>query len=170
MDKFDDATLVEFLRRSYFTVDGLWFVKTEEKRSFEEALELDEQVWTVMPKIQARKAKQLLGLEGNSLRDLAACFGLKFAAEGFDYEVRWPSEDALEIVVRRCPWYAMLSHAGREAIANSISEKICTAEFEGWTNEFAGEISFKLEKRLCAGDGTCVIRFKEELRKTSETE
>ena len=161
MEKFDDATLVHFLRRSYFTVDGLWFVKVEEKSSFEEALALDEAVWTVMPKIQARKARQLLGIEGKSLKDLVRCFALKFAAEHYDYEVNWPTEHEVEITIGRCPWYEILTHSGREAIAKNIADTICTNEYAGWTKEFSEEIGFTLEKRICSGDGKCLIRFKE---------
>ena len=44
----------EYYNRSYKAVDGLWFVKAEEQFDFDTALELDKEVWKVMPKIQAR--------------------------------------------------------------------------------------------------------------------
>ena len=65
---FTDAQIADFLRRSYFVVDGLWFVKTEEKRGFDEAMQLDEAVWEIMSKVQARKAKSLLAIKNGSLR------------------------------------------------------------------------------------------------------
>src|SRR3990172_679654 len=115
MKQFDDKIVADFLRRSYFAVDGLWFVRVEAEHLLEEALRLDEQVWRVMPKIQARKARELLGVEGRTLADLVQCFGLKFAAEGYEHEVHWPSESEVEFVVSACPWYAVLSHSGRES-------------------------------------------------------
>ena len=59
-DTTDPNILVEYLRRSYFVVDGLWFVKTEETSSFDHALDLDEEVWRILAKIQTRKARELL--------------------------------------------------------------------------------------------------------------
>ena len=54
---------VEFLRRSFFTVDGLWFVNLEKDLGFDEALDLDRRVWESMAKVQARKARELCGGE-----------------------------------------------------------------------------------------------------------
>jgi predicted ArsR family transcriptional regulator len=137
-------------------------MKVEEKHSFNEALDLDEAVWKVMPKIQARKARQLLGVEGNTLQDLARCFEMKFAAEDYEYEIRWPSEHEVEIIVHQCPWYDVITRTGREAIAKNIADTICVNEYLGWTKEFSEEIGFALEKRICSGDGKCLIRFTEE--------
>ncbi len=65
----EDKALIEYLRRSYTAVDGLWFVMVEEAYGFQQALELDEQVWEILPKIQARQARQVLGITGNSCDD-----------------------------------------------------------------------------------------------------
>ena len=46
----DDKQTVEYLRRSYSAVDGLWFMKVEEKRGFEEALDshqLESQIFII---------------------------------------------------------------------------------------------------------------------------
>lgn len=161
MEQFDDSVIADFLRRSYFAVDGLWFVRVEAEYSFDEALRLDEQIWRIMPKIQARKARELLGVGGRSLKDLIRCFGLKFAAEGYDYEVRWPSETEAEVLILACPWYAILQGAGRETIASAIADAICTNEFAGWAKEFSEGIKFSLEGRICAGQEKCLLRFRE---------
>ena len=58
-----DKVLVEYLRRSYFAVDGLWFMMLEDELSFEKALEMDVKVWGVVPKIQARTQLQIPLLE-----------------------------------------------------------------------------------------------------------
>ena len=62
MTDLTDEQKAEYFRRSYTAVDGLWFMKVEEKRGFEEALQLDEAVWKVLPKIQARTIKAMLNL------------------------------------------------------------------------------------------------------------
>ena len=58
--------VADYFNRSYKAVDGLWFMKVEEKYGFDSALELDNEVWKVMPKIQARMIKSFLGLENGS--------------------------------------------------------------------------------------------------------
>jgi len=161
MDRLDDRVIADFLRRSYFAVDGLWFVKAEEERSFEAALGLDEQVWRVMPKIQARKARELLGVEGHGIADLIRCFGLKLAAEGYEYEVRRPSDHEAEVVVTYCPWYAVLQRTRRESVAAVIADRICSSEFACWAKEFSQDIELSIRERLCSGGRKCRIRFTE---------
>ena len=78
-EKFTDGQIADLLRKSYFVVNGLWFVKMEEIHGFQEAMELDEAVWGIMSKVQARKARQALGITDNSLDDLARAFQLKLA-------------------------------------------------------------------------------------------
>jgi hypothetical protein len=157
---FDDTVIADFLRRSYFAVDGLWFVQTEQEHSYEEALRLDEQVWRIMPKIQARKARQLLGVDGGGLADLVSCFSLKLAAEGYDFETTRPSENEARIRVLHCPWYSILQHAGRESIAEDIADRICLREFAGWASEFSDSITVAVQERLCSGANKCDITFR----------
>lgn len=54
MTKLSSQQVAEYFRRSYKAVDGLWFMKIEEKHGFDAALELDNEVWKVMPNIQTR--------------------------------------------------------------------------------------------------------------------
>ena len=61
---FSDKDKAEYYHRCYKAVDGLWFVKTEQMYDFDSALEIDQEVWNIMPKIQARFLKKKLG--GNS--------------------------------------------------------------------------------------------------------
>ncbi len=39
MFELNDKQVADFFRRSYTAVDGLWFMKAEEKHGFEAALE-----------------------------------------------------------------------------------------------------------------------------------
>lgn len=153
-EEFSDAQVADFLRRSYFTVDGLWFVKTEEKRGFDEALELDVAVWGVMSKIQARKAKELLGIDGSSLHDLGKAFQLKMTAEGYDFDVE-TTEDEVKLILRECPWYEVIKRSNRLHISESITNRICVMEFGGWAREFAPDLTFEMRKRLCIPADNC---------------
>jgi hypothetical protein len=153
-EEFSDAQMADFLRRSYFVVDGLWFVKTEESSGLDNAMEMDESVWKVMSKIQARKAKSMLGIDGGSVGDLARAFQLKLASEGYDYEIEHTKE-GVQITISSCPWYDILVSSGRTAIAETIADRICAREFAGWAAEFAGDVKHKIEKRLCVESDGC---------------
>jgi len=153
-EKFSDGQLAEFLRRSYFVVDGLWFVKTEERDGFDAAMDLDEAVWQVMSKVQARKAREIMGLSGGSLADLARAFQLKLTAEGYDYEIDWDG-DAARLSVGACPWFEILKTSGRTQIAEVIANRICAREFAGWTAELAPDVDFEILGRLCVEADGC---------------
>ena len=57
MINLTDVQIAEYYHRSFSVVDGLWFMKIEERYGFEAALDIDSEVWKVVPKIQARKLK-----------------------------------------------------------------------------------------------------------------
>jgi len=161
-EHFPDAQIADFLRRSYFAVDGLWFVESEERHGFEEAMAVDEAVWDVMSKVQARKAKSVLGISDGSLQDLSRAFQLKLSAEGHDYDVQ-VADDELTLTVNLCPWFEILKSSGRTRIAETISDRICAREYQGWAREFGPGIRMEFDGRLCVEREQCercIIRFR----------
>jgi len=162
----DDKALSEYLRRSYTALDGLWFVMVEEAYGFQQALQLDEKIWEVMPKIQARKAREVLGITGNSIADLAACFGLKLRADGHEFEVHQQPE-SIRFTVLRCQWLELLRSSGREHLAEQISGRICPTECRGWCAEFGDEFEFEIPQSLCSGAEVCQIVFRHQAPKLS---
>ena len=159
-DKIDPNVLIEYLRRSYFVVDGLWFVKTEETSSFEHALDLDEEVWKVLAKIQTRKARELLVVEGTSLEDFLRVLAVKLAAEQYGYEVEECRPDLLRLRVDQCPWHELLEKSGRTQIAPQIAHRICETELQVWGETFHPEIQFELQDQRCTGDVGCVWEWR----------
>jgi hypothetical protein len=157
---FEESKLVEMLRRSYFAADGLWFMVAEEMLGFDRALELDERVWQVMPKIQARKARELLGLHGSCLEELEHCLSLKFTAEGHAFGVAHSSPDRLEIAVTDCPWRNLLEKSKRLHLAETVAQSICVGEGKAWAAEFSDDISFELASSMCAGAQSCRFVFR----------
>lgn len=153
--------LVEYLRRSYFAVDGLWFIMLEDEFSFNKALELDAEVWRILPKIQVRKVKELLGLAGIGLQDFLKAITVKFEAEEYDYEIRQMENNHLQVVVKDCPWINILKKAKREHLAPQISDAICLLELKVWLKEFGDSLSFDMKCRKCCGDSICIMDFKE---------
>jgi len=168
MSGLTDEQKTEYFRRSYTAVDGLWFMKVEESLGFDEALRLDEAVWKVLPKIQARTLKGMMHLQGG-LADLEQALSARLALEGFDYEMQ-PRIEGFAVIVKRCPWHDIMVKSGRKNLSNPVSELICKVENSVWASEFSGgkskagegecrEIGFEREERICQGDGRCVLRF-----------
>ena len=155
---YTDRCRAEFLHRSYTAVDGLWFVMVEDAHGFDRALELDREVWAVMPKIQARRARELLELHGDAPVDLARCIGLKFSADSQNAEI---SHDAHGVRVRltACMWLDAMRRSGREHLASRVGEVICNTEFGVWAREFGGRYEVSIPRRLCDGCGCCEIVF-----------
>lgn len=157
MLRLSDKQKAEFLRRCYTAVDGLWFVKLEEKLGFEKTLAVDREVWKVFPKIQARALKAM-GKKGNGLAALADCFGAKLRLEGFTFTVK-RRKDRVTFSVARCPWMDILVKSGRERLFRDISELICETEYAVWAREFGPGLAFALRGRLCCGARHCRLEF-----------
>jgi|GEM_PF-7015795 hypothetical protein len=154
---------LRYLQRSYTAVDGLWFMKTEDAHGFESALDIDEAVWKVMPKIQARALKAFCGKTAG-LDSLIDCFETKLFLDGFEFRTE-RSTDMAEITFLKCPWYEKLVKSNRTHLAEKIGARICTAEFSGWAAEFGCGFSFSGENRICRGCEKCGVRFSGETAK-----
>jgi hypothetical protein len=164
MSRLTDEQKTEYFRRSYTAVDGLWFMKIEEKLGFEEALRLDEAVWKVLPKIQARTLKSMMHLQ-SGLPGLVQALSVRLAMEGFEFQME-PREDSLAVIVNWCPWHDIMIKSGRGALSERVSNIICRVENSVWASEFSepgegkdGRIEFQREKRICRGEGRCMLKF-----------
>ena len=152
--------IIDYLKRSYAAADGLWFVKTEEADGFDKALDIDEKVWQVMPKIQARMLKSFAGLD-KGIEALRLCFETKLSLDGFEYTVTQKS-GAFDVMVSRCPWYDKLVKSERTHLAEKIANRICSAEYQGWAKEFGAAFSFQGKKTICSGCPNCELHFEEQ--------
>ncbi|MDQ1262042.1 MAG: hypothetical protein QG575_1223 [Euryarchaeota archaeon] len=168
MTHLTEEQKTEYFRRSYTAVDGLWFMKVEEMLGFDEALRVDEAVWKVLPKIQARALKGMMHLpEGLVGLEQALCVRLDL--EGFEYEIELRAE-GLVVIVKRCPWHDLMIKSGRGELSERVSDLICRVENSVWASEFSEEkgkigkgedrkIGFEREERICRGEGRCVLSF-----------
>ena len=52
MKHLTDQQATEYFHRSFTAVDGLWFMKVEEKHGFDATLEIDNEVWKALARIQ----------------------------------------------------------------------------------------------------------------------
>ena len=120
MIKLTGEQAADFFRRCYTAVDGLWCMKIEERYGFETALEIDNAVWQVFPKIQARKLKELTKL-GNGIEALRECFTTKLSLEGYSYEVEdVDGRGGFQITIGRCPWHNIMVDSGREKLSSKV--------------------------------------------------
>ena len=125
MIELTDKQIAEFFHRSYTTADGLWFIKVEEKYGFDAALEIDAEVWKVLPKIQARMLKSMAGYH-TGMEALLECLTTKLSLEDFAFKVRKAGDNnSFRIVIERCPWHELLLKSNREQLSARIGSFIC---------------------------------------------
>lgn len=67
MDKEKLIDLLFIHMRNRWAVDGLYFLGIEEKFGNESATEIDAKVWEIMGKIEARRLKEILGIEDDDI-------------------------------------------------------------------------------------------------------
>ena len=149
--------VADYFNRSYKAVDGLWFMKVEEKYGFDSALELDNEVWKVIPKIQARMIKSFLGLENGSAALLKSLI-TKLELEGFKFTVK-KKDKGFRITITNCPWHNLMIKSGRENLAKLVGKTICTTEYQVWTSEIEKNITFKLISQKCDKSEHCILDF-----------
>jgi len=163
MKQLPENERAEYYHRCYTAVDGLWFVKAEEKHGFESALGLDVEVWRVMPKIQARFIKKKLGKE-SGLDGLMDCLSQKLLMDGFEFEIKKDKDGGkttgIEFKISTCPWHDILKKSRREHLSERIGGVICSEEYKVWASEFGDNIRFSFgNTKICRGDSSCALSF-----------
>ena len=159
MIELTDKQIAEYFHRCYKTVDGLWFMKVEEKYGFEVALDIDVEVWKVMPKIQARKLKSFCNLD-KGIDALLECFTTKLHLDGFIFNVeKFKDDKGFKIIITDCPWHNTMVKSGREHLSGKIGTRICNTEYSIWAKEFGDDIKFELESQICNGSQSCILKF-----------
>jgi hypothetical protein len=152
--------IAEYFHRSYTTVDGLWFMKVEGKYGFEAALDIDNEVWKVFPKMQARLLKSL-GQTGDGIEALFACLTTKLTLEGFKFKAeKTGNRGDFRISINECPWHNLMIKSGRENLSGELGTLICTTEYSVWASEFGPNIKFELKDQICQGSQSCILQFK----------
>lgn len=151
--------IADYFKRSYTAVDGLWFMKLEERYGFETALELDNEVWKVFPKIQARFLKAAVGLD-DGLEALLECLSTKLILEDFKFSVTtFDSPSGFEVAISDCPWHNKMLNSGRQELSGKVGTLICNTEYAVWASEFGDNIRFELKEQICEGSPRCVLHF-----------
>jgi hypothetical protein len=159
MLNLNDKQIIEYLKKCYTSVDGLWFMKAEEKADFDSALQIDASVWEIMPKIQARMLKPM-ACSDNQLKNLLECLATKLALEDFSFTIEDNTDCGnFSIIIDSCPWHNLMLKSKRENLSGKVGSVICKGEYSVWSKEFDNNITFKLAGQICAGDEKCIFRF-----------
>jgi len=159
MIEMTDKQIIEYFKKSYTSVDGLWFMKAEERFDFDTALQIDAKVWEVMPKIQARMLKTLAD-SGNQLKDLLECLTTKLALEEFSFRVDDNTDsNGFSVIITDCPWHNLMVESKRENLSVKIGSLVCKNEYEVWAKEFGKDITFQFAGQICAGEEKCIFQF-----------
>jgi len=159
MLKLSDKQIAEFYYRSYTSVDGLWFMKVEEKYGFDKALEIDSEVWKILPKIQARVVKSIGNME-DGMEALCECFTTKLNLDGFTFEAeKTENGSGFRVIIERCPWHDLMVKSGRKHLSGKVGALICNTEYSVWASEFGDKICFELQHQICKGSEVCVLQF-----------
>lgn len=149
--------IAEYFHRSYSAVDGLWFMKIEEKYGFDAALDIDNEVWKVFPKIQARLLKSM-GKLGTGIDALLEALTTKLKLEGFEFKTA-KTDRGFRIIVNECPWHNLMVKSKREALSGKVGTLICNTEYSAWAAELGEDIKFELKHQICAGSKSCILQF-----------
>lgn len=159
MIELNDKQIAEFCYQSYTAVDGLWFMKAEEKYGFDTALEIDNEVWKVLPKIQARMLKSMGKIE-DGMEALFHCLTTKLTLDGFRFETEKTGNDgSFKVIIDRCPWHDLMVKSGRENLSEKVGNLICNTEYSVWASEFGNDICFELQRQICKGSESCILQF-----------
>ena len=157
MTKLSSQQVADYFNRSYKAVDGLWFMKVEETYGFDAALELDNEVWKVMAKIQARLIKSFLEL-GTGSDALLESLVTKLELEGFKYTAE-KNPNGFTITITDCPWHNLMIKSKREHLAKQVGQKICTTENNVFASELDNSIKFTLKSQKCGKSEHCTLDF-----------
>ncbi len=102
LDKESLEELVKVLYQTINTVDGLWFLFVEDAHGLEESTRIDGEVWKIMGKVEARRIKQAIDLEGvEPIKALEKMIPFISWLTPDEYEIK-SEEDVLNLKVLRC--------------------------------------------------------------------
>ncbi len=141
---------LEYFKKSYFAVDGLWFLMVEEESSFDYALEIDKRVWKVLAKIQAKAALK-------SGKEFFDSLKLKWDSEGYKYHF-----ESYKVIIEKCPWWDIMKTSGRGKLAGKVGGIICPIVYNEWARAYNAPYTIKFETYMCQGDRHCTLHFQKE--------
>lgn len=125
LEKLPKEVLIELVRmysRNWITLDGLWFSGVEERFGLDEALSIDLGMWRIGSKIEAKRIKEILGLNEGGLGSVLRAINFMSWAASFGYKV--------EVDQNRAVWTCTYCPPQANRTGSGKGEFACQPTFE----------------------------------------
>ena len=160
-----------FFERSFFTLDGLWMIETEEITNWETALKIDLLVWKKLLKVVIHRLKKYLNLEKNDLINLIKILTFRWSVEGWKYNVIQHDEDYVKILVNQCPYKsAMDRNPERKEKQSLICKNMCIPFYKAIVKDYNENIDLERTRYMGLGDDYCDFTFSFNRNSSEEAE
>ncbi|MFW9948920.1 MAG: DUF6125 family protein [Candidatus Thorarchaeota archaeon] len=160
MKKVNQDDKLFFFERSFFTLDGLWMVETENLTNWETALKIDLIVWKELLKVVIRRLKKYLHLEKNDLANLIDILTFRWTIEGWEYKVLQRDANKVRIVAHRCPYKAAMDRNPERTKKQSlICKEMCIPFYQSIVKDFNEKIVLTRTAHMGLGDNYCDFLF-----------
>ncbi|MHA1478211.1 MAG: DUF6125 family protein [Promethearchaeota archaeon] len=149
-----------FFERSFFTLDGLWMIETEEMTNWEVALKIDLLVWKRLLKTIIRRLKKYLNLEENNLTNLIKILTFRWSVEGWKYDILQHDGDNVKILVKQCPYKSTMDrNPERKEKQSLICKNMCMPFYKALTKDYKENIDLERTRYMGLGDDYCDFIF-----------
>ena len=130
-----------------WAVDGLYYLGIEKKWDTESATKIDQDVWKVMGKIEARRIKKLFGINGDDIESMIQ--GLRYSGWTLDLEDKEIIVEKNRAILRNTK-----CRVQNTRISKGLSEFGCKPVRHGFLQSFAKEFNPKIELKcnICPPD------------------
>jgi hypothetical protein len=159
MSELESERARDYFKRLYVAIDGMWYMIVEKHFGQENAVQIDREVWEVIPKIAARKTKELLRLPEGKLDSLSKSLAFRFAVEDYEIESNMINGPTLEIKMTACPWRREIIKSNNEKLLPQLADNVCPVVYKTWAGEFLDRFQFRMSSKICRGDRICQIEF-----------
>ena len=150
-----------YFEKSFFTLDGLWMIETEEVTDWETALKIDTKVWIRLLRIIIRRIKKYLNIDTNSLQDLIEILTFRWSVENWDYDIEKNEPSEAIIRIHQCPYNLIMKrNPERHQKIPLICKGMCMPFYEEIAKEFNPEIKLERSTFMGLGDETCDFHYK----------
>jgi hypothetical protein len=161
-----------FFERSFFTLDGLWMIETEEMTNWETALKIDVIVWNKLLKVIIRRLKKYLNLDKNDLINLIKILTFRWTIEGWKYDIiQHDADDRFTILVSQCPYKSSMDHnPERKEKQQLICKNMCIPFYKAIIKEYNEKITIERTGYMGLGGRNCDFTFSYEISSLDKAE
>ncbi len=124
--------------RNMWAVDGLYYLGIEEKFGTKAATEIDQKVWKIMGKIEARKLKELLAIKGDDIPSMMKA--LQYSGWAMDLEDKEIIIENDRGIIRN-----VKCRVQNTRIKKGLNEFGCKTVRWGFLKSFAKEFNLNIE-------------------------